>query len=134
MAASAAARRIVNEANGPFPWTCWYCKDPIEVLDKYTVHHLNEDHYDDDPTNLVAVHHGCHTKVHKPWGVFTDDGRRRLSEAAKKTMPWLAPNPGHTQPHTAESRAKISAAKMGCHKGWSWSIDPDTGKRVWVEP
>lgn len=66
--------------------------------------------------------------------IMTDDGRKRLSEAAKKNKPWLYSNPGHTgHSHSMESGRKISLAKKGQHKGWTWVVDPATGKRVWKE-
>lgn len=114
--------------------TCWFCKALIVKGQKWTVHHKNGNHHDDRKRNLAAVHHGCHTKIHKPWLVMSEDGRRRLREAALKNRPWEYENPGHTgYAHTEEAKAKMSESKMGQHKGWSWRINKN-GRREWVSP
>ena len=129
--ASQTARKILRDRYGTLPWPCYLCDDPIR--EKPHVHHIDGNHGNDNPENLAAVHLLCHNRHHQPWKYITDDGRRRLSEAAIKNRPWTYPNPGHTgHTHSAASRKKMSESLKGNHKGWSWVLN-ENGKRVWIE-
>jgi hypothetical protein len=130
--ASKEARQILVDRHGDLPWLCWYCDDPIE--ERPHTHHLDKDRTNDDPRNVVAVHHGCHTKIHKGDRTITLDGRKRLSRTARRNRPWEYPNPGHTgHTHSQETRDLIGQKLKGRNKGRSWIIDPKTGKRKWVD-
>jgi hypothetical protein len=71
--ASRRAREIVRAKRA----ICWWCGRPI--IETPDVHHLNEDHDDDRDENIVPVHHGCHTQIHRPWNgeAVAESNRRR---------------------------------------------------------
>jgi len=65
-------------ANGPGPWPCTFCEQPVARLGGYgapgelhamrsshgIVHHHDENHGNNDPGNLRISHHGCHIRYH----------------------------------------------------------------------
>ena len=51
--------------NGPGPWPCYFCAEPVALESVFTVHHLDHDHDNHDPPNLAAAHPGCHIGHHK---------------------------------------------------------------------
>lgn len=63
---------IFRGTYGDGPFACFGCRDLIE--DFYTgrccsksspvIHHLDHDHDNNDPANLVPMHFGCHTRLH----------------------------------------------------------------------
>jgi hypothetical protein len=131
--ASQRARQMLRKKYGDLPWICWWCHKPIHISPD--THHLNGIHDDDRPKNLVAVHHSCHNTIHRKDRQITEAGKQRLREVVQQTKPWTYPNPGHTgHKHSEETRAKMRANKKETHIGWSWIINPETGKREWVEP
>lgn len=70
LSAQKGYRRQFVEANGPGPWPCCFCGEPVEPrsqpLDStaFVVHHDDEDRSNSDPSNLSAAHHGCHVGHH----------------------------------------------------------------------
>jgi len=59
----AAHRRIFREQNGSPPWACAWCKGPV-YLKTLNVHHVDGEHANNNPRNLVAVHKDCHWATH----------------------------------------------------------------------
>src|ERR1039458_1891404 len=98
-------REVFFAHNGRGPYKCFYCVKRVWFKD-VTVHHKNENHDDNRPSNLQAAHFGCHRTWHceqrvgikrgpnkKRDYVFTDEHRaaiargktgQKLSETAKK--------------------------------------------------
>src|SRR5215831_5108631 len=126
--ASRIARIARNQHN-----KCWRCGKPFTKTPD--THHLNGDHDDDRPENIVAMCHGCHTKLHAPHRFVTREGRMnaiRPPHTEKTKRKIGAARRG--QLHTEASKQKMSASRMGIFKGWKWRVDPTTGKRVWIPP
>jgi hypothetical protein len=57
----------------PQPWPCHFCGEDVSLLFRarsesmrrqLVVHHLNHDEEDNDLSNLVPCHFGCHTSHH----------------------------------------------------------------------
>jgi hypothetical protein len=87
-------RDIFFMHNGPGPWSCHFCAEPILVQDltrRYgpVVHHIDENHGNNDPGNLSLAHFGCHCGYHN------------------------RPGYRHTPEAKAAISAKISASKLG---------------------
>jgi dCMP deaminase len=54
--------RIFVDAYGMGPHACHFCHEMMTFVE--TVHHIDHDHSNDDPTNLAASHQGCHLTYH----------------------------------------------------------------------
>lgn len=52
----------------PQPWPCHFCSKAVPYVttgpDKFTVHHLDGNHSNDDLNNLVPAHGRCHKSHH----------------------------------------------------------------------
>lgn len=99
-------RPIFEDANGHGPWPCYGCREPVES-DELLIHHLDEDPWNNNPENLVAMHRPCHFSLHKKGIPHSDEHRLHISLARR----------GH--PVTPETRAKISASSLGKTKVYS---------------
>src|SRR5262245_45892187 len=82
------ARRIYVENYGEGPWLCGMCDEVIREISRKdgTIHHIDENQTNNEITNLVILHKRCHNKHH---------------------------NTGRTHVTSDETRAKISASKLG---------------------
>jgi 5-methylcytosine-specific restriction endonuclease McrA len=74
--------------NGPGPHLCHHCHEEVLVpwldeqvfhLKMFHIHHLDGNHDNNDPANLVPVHSQCHGFLHRD----SDLTRRRKSLARK---------------------------------------------------
>ena len=80
-------REIFCAHNGPPPWTCNYCGEFIHTFgrrrDEGHVHHLDNDHANDVPSNLVVVHVKCHSMIHRTGTTFhmPDAAKIKISRA-----------------------------------------------------
>lgn len=72
---------------GDGPHNCFFCKKKLEG--RFEIHHIDEDHGNDEPSNLSAAHVSCHRSHHKR------GNQNRL---------------GHK--HSAATRAKMSASHL----------------------
>lgn len=76
---------------------CKYPGKPFSSKnDRYRriTHHIDENHYNDDPKNLMIIHHGCHARLHGRNKIgdknpmygkcFSEETRKRMSESGKK--------------------------------------------------
>lgn len=87
----------VNYAKYGFgPWMCFVCKEPVEKKD-LNIHHVDEDHENDEPTNLAAIHHNCHARM--PSRPLSLAWRKKIGDALRGRCGYQ---------HTVETRAKIS--------------------------
>lgn len=114
--------RIFIEANGPGPWPCYGCGDPVVDL---FVHHLDEDETNDLTENLVAMHRPCHVKLHHGAKPKTKEHRRKIGEANRVALTGKRLTADHREnirrasggwKHTPEARAKISAARIAAEQ------------------
>ena len=96
-------REVFLMHNDPDPWVCFGCGEPVSH-EQLHVHHIDEDRSNQDPANLVAVHIGCHTRLH-----FT--GKSRSPEVRAKIAAAHLGKVGH--PQSPETRARISTALKG---------------------
>jgi hypothetical protein len=68
------------------------------------IHHLDENPWNNDPSNLVAMHNPCHMRHHhlgKPMPPFTDERRERVRAVQTQVMA------------SVENRQRISDALRG---------------------
>lgn len=91
-------------ANNIEPFTCGFCDGEV-IKTELLVHHQDENHDNNDPVNLVAMHRGCHTSHHKRGTVYPEHVRNSMAVSHFGNSP------------SEETRAKISAALKG--KPWS---------------
>jgi hypothetical protein len=84
-----AYRRAFREANGPGPWPCCFCGEPVvdakgEAFNARTfvVHHIDHDHANDAPDNLAATHNECHARHHatERWKQARAEGQSSLGD------------------------------------------------------
>jgi hypothetical protein len=111
---SERTRRAYEAFNGPAPWSCTYCGDPVEGVGHGVghIHHIDEDPDNDTKDNLEAMHPVCHKRHHrqgKPGNrkgaTVTPEVRARISAALK----------GRPAAHgyTPEVIEKMAAARRG---------------------
>jgi hypothetical protein len=70
---SARSHTVWLAANGPGPWPCTFCDEPvlrlgdprIERAAAGIIHHHDHDHGNNAIGNLRAAHNGCHIRYHK---------------------------------------------------------------------
>jgi hypothetical protein len=91
-------RRVFLETNGPGPWPCFGCGEPVVKLE---VHHLDEDPTNDSPENLVAMHNPCHISLHQRGRTLSLVTRARVGDALRG------------KPKTEEHRRKLSEVSRG---------------------
>lgn len=60
----ASYRELFLMANGMEPWDCFFCGGTVMYSD-LQVHHKDEDIFNDELSNLVAIHPGCHSRLHR---------------------------------------------------------------------
>lgn len=97
--------------NGPGPWMCWFCGENVHLdwsnpfrrgRRSLAIHHLDGNHGNDVPSNLVPAHGSCHSRYHGYLGV----GRIVSNETREKIR---RANTGRTyRKRTREERAVIS--------------------------
>jgi hypothetical protein len=105
-------RLVFVAANGPPPWACGLCGEPVRGLTRAArgcVHHIDEDRANSRYTNLVAMHRACHAVQHgrpaseelkaKLRAVWSDPAKRAAHAAYVRDV-WSDP----------ELRARHSAA------------------------
>lgn len=60
--------RVAVAAYGPLPQPCWFCQGDVLKFGIRglggCVHHVDHNHDNNDPENLVFAHHTCHTEYH----------------------------------------------------------------------
>lgn len=103
-------RTFVNE-HGLGPYPCYFCG--VEMPWAEAIHHLDGDHSNDDISNLVAAHSGCHSKHHTTQraAVYVSPNRRpQYTSAWVRRKPVLAcvtcgleTLPGWLRRHCAET-------------------------------
>lgn len=94
-------REVFFAHNGPGPYACYGCKMPVHFFESLLVHHIDEDHQNDNPLNLSAMHHGCHSRLHRDGYKASDETRAKMSAAFMGRV--MSP----------ERRAQISRSQTG---------------------
>jgi hypothetical protein len=104
--------RLFFAHNGPGPYSCHFCRSDVS-LEKVHVHHLDHNHSNDDPKNLVASHSGCHSRHHGKGKIFSLETRTKMSTAAMghQNSKGHQNHKGHL--HSPEVRAKIGDSQKG---------------------
>jgi NUMOD3 motif len=120
---------------GSGPWVCSWCKEPVISLGGGTsqdgvIHHIDEDHNNNDIANLQAMHHACHVSHHltdKPGRVQgqkrTQEQRQRMSEVWKTRGP-VSDEARHnmSEAHKGKKASDETKRKQSlAMKGHSWS-------------
>jgi hypothetical protein len=79
--------KVALERYGPAPWMCSYCNSLIKQLglksDEGHVHHVDGDHSNEDPNNLIIIHSACHTRLHRIDRKHTQETREKIASAHK---------------------------------------------------
>ena len=93
------------------PYPCFFCAQAVEVWNARTkdggvIHHVDGDHWNDAPENLVAAHHGCHMSHHRSGRKLSAETRAKITAA----MPEIV-----RKRDTPEYRAKLSE---GVKRSW----------------
>lgn len=96
-------RLIFVAVNGLGPWPCHGCGKPV-AIEAFVVHHLDDDHTNNDPENLAAMHRPCHIRHHRTGTKKSAEHRRKMGEARRG------------KPLTEEHRRKVGDA---LRKPWS---------------
>ena len=87
MKPSYAAWVLFFAHNGPGPWPCCFCGDEITLEEhlhgryKTAIHHINDDHDNNNHENLTISHFGCHISYHSKGVERTAIWRERQSVA-----------------------------------------------------
>lgn len=132
-------------------WVCLHCGEVRKC--KLHAHHIVS--WDDsielrfEISNGITLCNSCHNKEHLRLGRFnlgdwcrgkklTETHKQKLREAKIGNIPWnkglkgvqASTRKGTKQaPRTEEVKLKIGNAT----RGRSWIINPETGKRIWVD-
>lgn len=77
-------RTLYISTHGLPPWDCPRCDNPILEDDDYVIHHIDENHSNDEITNLIALHWGCHTSLHRTGNSLPDAQRKKISNTMKE--------------------------------------------------
>lgn len=113
------------------PYDCFFCKEFIEVTE-VCVHHIDNNHENDDLANLTASHKSCHTSHHR--SMMPDEERkahsermrnRVVSEETRQKMREAKLLRGKTGPQSEETKTKKSEAVKQ-----HWANDPDRKIRL----
>lgn len=120
------ARRTFRRHNPGPTWVCDFCSGVVVALNRRQglVHHRDEDISNNDPSNLGAMHPGCHEKHH-----IRTSGRQQASRAfieagaaAAKVKLAGMPRPAHVvealQAGARAFQADPERARAAALKGW----------------
>lgn len=95
--------------NGPGPYPCYLCKedvftpwdrkhDPKNRVDELTIHHIDNDHHNNSPENLTAMHGGCHMRLHRErrplvakGSTLPDQWKQRVGDGVRRRYAELEP-------------------------------------------
>jgi len=111
-------REVFFAYNGPGPYLCFGCEESIAFDDVFCVHHRNEDNQNNAADNLVAIHGGCHIRLHKTGFVHSVETRALIGQKAKGRVN----SPEHKEalhlshagiPLSPETKEKIAAKHLG---------------------
>ena len=122
-------REVFFAHNGCGPYTCFGCDEKLAFSDSFDVHHRDADHKNDTLENLVAMHNGCHIKLHKTGRIVSIETRAKISASGKGYIRSLEHRQaiaaaGHNRVWTAEMRNRMSQAQKGR------TIDADHRRRI----
>ena len=105
--------------NGTGPWSCHFCGEEINETGKrlggrsLIVHHVDWDHSNNDPENLVATHWGCHTRHHVQGSKHSEETKSNMratwTEERRKRFGLLHKDPKPAS--TIEAMRKTAQAR-----------------------
>lgn len=90
----------------------WHCHHMTETWWNCTAKELmeNECYYNRKACELIFLTQAEHSRLHHKGKIFTEEHRRKISEANKAKIPW---NKGKHNIYSDETRRKISEALKG---------------------
>lgn len=103
-----AYRMAFFTAAGAGPWPCFFCDEPVgrEVV----VHHVDHNRTNNDVSNLVPAHEGCHTSYHVAarWDALKENGPWTCEECDREfsTLQGLTWHVKFNGAHGGEAPAK----------------------------
>lgn len=65
---------------------CEHCGESFsdsEFRLRKIIHHIDGNHFNDISENLMAIHRGCHSKIHHKGKIISKEQREKVSEANK---------------------------------------------------
>lgn len=79
---------IFLDEHGDPPWECTFCDEPVmSVFNRVgVVHHLDDDETNNDPDNLGAAHHTCHSRHHSTGRPPSDKARAALAKGQGRRL------------------------------------------------
>lgn len=101
---------------------CEICRDLFDNEEfrwKRTIHHIDGNHDNDDPKNIIYVHFGCHIRLHNTGSNHPMYGKHHSEEAKRKISKnnsryWLGKDgPMLGKNHSEETKRKISKSNKG---------------------
>lgn len=117
-------RSIFRDHYGSPPYDCHFCDQEMETLEH--VHHLDEDPWNNVPSNLAAAHAFCHNSVHHAGTEHSEETRQRIIQTLRSNLAALTDDerrakygqPGERNPffgktHSAETREKLRQYALG---------------------
>jgi hypothetical protein len=116
------------------------------LLPRIEIHHIDGNHFNNDPINLLAVTINEHLEIHlrqKDWGAvqairmrmdLTDENRRKIKEAASLHQKELLKNNKHNWQMSPSDKSRISSKagrytrdnKLGIH---AINADPELSRK-----
>lgn len=103
-------------------WNKYHSDNPIEPNDGFVIHHKDEDHFNDSPENLMKMTRPAHISLHHKGKPFSEEIRKRFSEAHKGKLPWCT-----GKKLSEEHRKKLSEAHKGQTCPWKGKVGPTKG-------
>lgn len=98
---------VFLENNTDPPWLCIECGSAV-TLKQLLVHHLDENHFNDDPSNLAPVHRSCHASIHQRGKPSHMKGRTQTPHQKQ-----VAARTSHERIWSMDSRQKVGDALRG---------------------
>lgn len=88
------------------------------------IHHLDENHWNDNPDNLAPIHKSCHARIHHKGKRSSDDTRRKIHKAAIK----IAADPAERKRRSERAKKQHREGKFG-RKTWSAGTAEEVAKK-----
>lgn len=115
-------KKVFLQHNGTGPWECAHCGKLVMKLGRYWgngyIHHIDEDKWNNDPSNLTIMHSECHAAHHNTGKKHSVETRRQMSESAR----------GHEV--SVETRRKIGDANRGNKYCVGRQYSPETREKL----
>jgi len=131
-------RWIFAVTYGDFPHPCHFCREPVLTLGKRShegaIHHLDGNHSNNAPENLVMTHTRCHLSHHHAGRSHTEETRAKVSAAGVARFA----RPEEREAQSKRIREQYADGRRvktgGPEKGYTYEkrICPDCGRETSV--